>query len=60
MTLVLRFEELSTGQVKNGRKARWERAWQMGQGPHHAGLDRHSKEFKFCSMFSRKPSKCFK
>lgn len=52
---MLRSEERSTGQVKSGRKARWERAWQRGQGPHHAGLDRYiarSSNFVLCSVES--------
>lgn len=57
MTLALRFEE-GAGQVKNGKQARWEGAWE--RRPNHAGLDRQSKEFKFHSTFSRKPPKGFK
>lgn len=52
MTCVLRFEKAgSAGQLKNGKKARWERAGKGGRGADHAGLDRPRKKFQLFSMY---------
>lgn len=59
MTLVLRFED-HAGQVKNGKKARWEKVCQRMKGTGHAGLNRCSKGFKFRSTYRSKALKGFK
>lgn len=52
MTCMLRFEKAgNAGQLKNGKKARWERAGKGGRGVDHAGLDRPHKKFKLFSMY---------